>query len=176
MPALEFAISSFISTLRSFMPSVHEQYKELLKGGAICGGDKLSYNNWKSWFITVDYWAITKNVKWIYDNLAKSKLRRANAEEDETEFVNAAVIIKLLERLCAEDKHFFITFRTAHELYIELVAKYTDRFLIKNEKLIREFHNYKLSKDETVVHAWIYLKLLCREIISNNDLLESAYI
>ena len=53
-------------------------------------------------------------------------------------------------------------------MFKELRAKYTDNFLIKNEKLIREFYNFKLNTDEIIDYAYNHLKALTREIIFNN--------
>ena len=156
-------------------PSVHEQYKELLKGGPIGGGDKLTRDTWRSWFITLDYWAITKNVKWIYDDSSSAKVRRSAADYDELELVNAGVIIKIAECLGAEDKELLSTLKKAHELYDELRLKYTDRSPAKYENPTREFHNYKLGNNESVEHAWTKLKTLSREIIAINDALRSTY-
>ena len=60
-------------------------------------------------------------------------------------------------------------------MFKELRAKYTDNSPAKNEKLVREFHNFKLDTDETIDHAYSHLKALAREIISNNENFRSVY-
>ena len=53
-------------------------------------------------------------------------------------------------------------------MFKKLRAKYTDNSLIKNEKLIREFHNFKFDINETIDYIYNYFKALAREIIFNN--------
>ena len=53
-------------------------------------------------------------------------------------------------------------------MFKELRAKYTDNFLIKNEKFIREFHNFKFDINEIIDYVYNYLKALTRKIIFNN--------
>ena len=36
------------------------------------------------------------------------------------------------------------------EVFAELNTKYIDNSPAKNEKLVREFYNYKLTKDDTI--------------------------
>ena len=60
-------------------------------------------------------------------------------------------------------------------MFKELRAKYTDNFLIKNEKLIREFYNFKFDIDEIINHAYSHFKALAREIIFNNKNFRSVY-
>ena len=86
------------------MQSVYEQYKKLLKGGVIGSGDKLNRDTWKSWFITVDYWAIIKNVKQIYKKSPKSELRRKKVDDNEKKLINVTIIIKISEYLNTKNK------------------------------------------------------------------------
>ena len=60
-------------------------------------------------------------------------------------------------------------------MFKELRAKYTDNSLVKNEKLIREFYNFKLDTNETIDHVYNHLKALVRKIIFNNKNFRSAY-
>ena len=53
-------------------------------------------------------------------------------------------------------------------MFKKLRAKYTDNFLIKNEKLIRELYNFKLDINEIIDYVYSYFKALAREIIFNN--------
>ena len=60
-------------------------------------------------------------------------------------------------------------------MFQELRAKYTDNFLVKNEKLIREFHNFEFDIDETIDYVYSYFKALVREIIFNNKNFRLGY-
>ena len=60
-------------------------------------------------------------------------------------------------------------------MFKELRAKYTDNFLIKNEKLIREFYNFKFDINEIIDHVYSHLKALAREIIFNNKNFRLVY-
>ena len=60
-------------------------------------------------------------------------------------------------------------------MFKKLRAKYTDNFLVKNEKFIREFYNFKLDIDEIIDYAYSYLKALVREIIFNNKNFRLVY-
>ena len=53
-------------------------------------------------------------------------------------------------------------------MFKELRAKYTDNSLIKNEKLIREFYNFKFDINEIIDYVYSHFKTLVRKIISNN--------
>ena len=53
-------------------------------------------------------------------------------------------------------------------MFKELRAKYTDNLLIKNEKLIREFYNFKFDINEIIDYVYSHIKALAREIIFNN--------
>ena len=60
-------------------------------------------------------------------------------------------------------------------MFKELRVKYTDNFLVKNEKFIREFYNFKFDINEIIDHAYNYFKALARKIISNNKNFRSVY-
>ena len=60
-------------------------------------------------------------------------------------------------------------------MFKKLRAKYTDNFLIKNEKLIREFYNFKLDINEIIDYVYSHFKALIRKIISNNKNFRSVY-
>ena len=60
-------------------------------------------------------------------------------------------------------------------MFKKLRAKYTDNFLVKNEKLIREFYNFKLDIDETIDYVYSYFKALVRKIIFNNKNFRLVY-
>ena len=60
-------------------------------------------------------------------------------------------------------------------MFKELRAKYTNNFLIKNEKLIREFYNFKFDINEIIDHVYSHFKALVRKIISNNKNFRSVY-
>ena len=45
-------------------------------------------------------------------------------------------------------------------MFKKLRTKYTNNVLIKNEKLIREFYNFKLDTNETIDHAYSHFKAL----------------
>ena len=53
-------------------------------------------------------------------------------------------------------------------MFKELRVKYTDNSLVKNEKLVREFYNFKFDTDETIDYVYSHFKTLTREIIFNN--------
>ena len=53
-------------------------------------------------------------------------------------------------------------------MFKELRAKYTDNSLIKNEKFIREFYNFKRDINETIDYVYSHFKTLARKIIFNN--------
>ena len=60
-------------------------------------------------------------------------------------------------------------------MFKELRTKYTDNSLIKNEKLIREFHNFKFDINEIIDYVYSHFKALAREIIFNNKNFRSVY-
>ena len=92
-------------------------------------------------------------MKWIYKKSFKSELRRKEVDDDEKELINVIIIIKISECLNTKDKQLLSTLKTIYKLYNELRVKYTDRLPIKNKKLIREFHNYRLDTSETIKYA-----------------------
>ena len=46
----------------------------------------------------------------------------------------------------------------AREVFAELMIKYFSNNLIKNNKLIREFYNYKLINNKNINHIFARLK------------------
>ena len=60
-------------------------------------------------------------------------------------------------------------------MFKELRIKYTDNFLIKNEKFIREFYNLKFDINEIINYVYSYFKALAREIIFNNKNFRLVY-
>ena len=60
-------------------------------------------------------------------------------------------------------------------MFKKLRAKYTDNFLIKNEKLIREFYNFKFDINEIIDYVYNHFKALARKIISNNKNFRLVY-
>ena len=59
------------------------------------------------------------------------------------------IVVKLLECLEDDDKD-LLRYLSMREVFAELNAKYIDNSPAKNEKLVREFYNYKLTKDDTI--------------------------
>ena len=62
-----------------------------------------------------------------------------------------------------------------YKIYNKLLSKYTDRLLVKNEKLKLKFYTYKLKHDESIQHIYNRLKQIAREIIVNNDNIKNVY-
>ena len=60
-------------------------------------------------------------------------------------------------------------------MFKKLRIKYTDNSLIKNEKLIREFYNFKFDINEIIDYVYSYFKALIRKIIFNNKNFRSVY-
>ena len=60
-------------------------------------------------------------------------------------------------------------------MFKELRVKYTDNFLIKNEKFIREFYNFKFDINETIDYVYNYFKTLVRKLIFNNKNFRLVY-
>ena len=65
--------------------------------------NKLYRENHKLWFISWGYWVLTNNIKWVINDSSSSKIRRNQVEEDELEFVNVAILDKLILCLSEDD-------------------------------------------------------------------------
>ena len=66
-------------------------------------GNKLCRENYKLWFIFWGYWVLTNNIKWVIDDFSSSKVRRNQVKKDELEFVNVAILVKLVLCLSEDD-------------------------------------------------------------------------
>ena len=44
-----------------------------------------------------------------------------------------------------------------------------------SQKLVREFYNYKLTKDDTIEQAWTNLKSITRKIVANNPAQKDSF-
>ena len=62
------------------------------------------------------------------------------------------IIIKLSECLEDNDKD-LLRYLSIREVFIKLNTKYIDNSSAKNEKLVREFYNYKFTKNDIIKQA-----------------------
>lgn len=138
--------------------------------GKILGGVKLSYENHVAWFHGLDYWAIPRKTRWIYqDDPASILLRTTKSTTEETEIANATTLAVIMSQVNEEDLMMIADMTEAHEVVAELKRKYEDKRPSKTQKEIREFYNYKLGNDETIEQAWSKLRSIARKIISSDS-------
>ena len=68
-----------------------------------------------------------------------------------------------------ENRSLITEIKKVDEAVNELKKKYYDRRPSVNAQYIREFFNYKLSKDEIIKQVWNTLKSLARKIVVNDS-------